>query len=100
METLLCANAPNGSCKCSACKCTFLKPGHRVEKFEKAALVFSFGQRIRIICESMTPLPHPLRQQATPKPAVNCQKLTSALLGSCPPMTPLPLNLGEALTCK
>lgn len=38
--------------------------------------------------------------QATPKTAVNCRKLTRALLGSCPPMTPLPLILGEALTCK
>ena len=38
--------------------------------------------------------------QATPKTAMNCRKLTWALLGSCPPMTPLPLILGEALTCK
>ena len=28
--------------------------------------------------------------QATPKSAVNCRKLTWALLGSCHPMTPLP----------
>ena len=38
--------------------------------------------------------------QATPKTAKNCRKLMWALLGSCPPMTPLPLIPGEALTCK
>ena len=38
--------------------------------------------------------------QATPKTAVNCRKLTWALLGGSPPMTPLPLILGETLTCK
>jgi len=38
--------------------------------------------------------------QATPKTAVNGQKLLWALLGSCPPMTTLLLILGEALTCK
>ena len=35
---------------------------------------------------------------ATPKTAVNCRKLTWALLVSCPSMTPLHLILGEA--CK
>ena len=38
--------------------------------------------------------------QATPKTAMNCRKLTWALFGSCPPMTPLPLILVEALTFK
>ena len=30
----------------------------------------------------------------------NCRELTWVLLGKCPPMTLLPLILGEALTCK
>ena len=38
--------------------------------------------------------------QATPKTAMNCWKLAWALLGGCPPMTPLPLILGEDLTWK
>ena len=36
---------PCGSCKRSACKCTFLKPGLRLEKSENAALAFSCGWR-------------------------------------------------------
>ena len=37
----------------------FLKPGLRVEKSENAALVFSCGRRICILCASMTPSPQP-----------------------------------------
>ena len=48
------ADCPHGSCKC-----TFLKPGFRVEKSENAALAFSCAWRIRILYVSMTPSAHP-----------------------------------------
>ena len=60
------ANRLNGSCKYSAYKRTFLKPGVRMAKFENAALAFSFGQRIRILCISMMPSPHPSTSSLPP----------------------------------
>ena len=57
MFCIVLADRPHGSCKHSACKHTFLKPGLRVEKSEN--LVFWCGQRICILCVSMTPSPHP-----------------------------------------
>ena len=59
MFCIILADRPHWSCKCSAHKRTFLKPGLRVEKSENAALAFSCGQRIHILCMSMTPTPHP-----------------------------------------
>ena len=54
MYCVVLADRPRGSWKR-----TFLKTGLRVEKSENAALPFSFGQRIRILSEIMTPSPHP-----------------------------------------
>ena len=48
------------------CKYTFLKPGLMVEKFENTALAFSCGQRIRTLCVSMTPSPHPSNSSLRP----------------------------------
>ena len=47
----------HGSWKRSAWKCTFLKPGLRVEKSKNAALAFSCGRWIHIL--GRTPLPSP-----------------------------------------
>ena len=43
----------------SSCRCTFLKPGLRVEKLENSAHVFSCRQQICILCVSMTPSRRP-----------------------------------------
>ena len=58
---IILADRLNGSCKR-----TFLKPSLRVEKFENAALVLSFGQQIHILCLSMTPTPHPSASSLQP----------------------------------
>ena len=66
MFCIVLADCPSGSCKRSACKCTFLKPAHRVETFENTALAVLFGQWIRILCVSMTPSPHPSTSSLRP----------------------------------
>ena len=66
MFCIVLADCPHGSYKCSACKRTFLKPGLRVEKSENTALAFLYGRRIRILCVSMTPSPHPLTSSLRP----------------------------------
>ena len=59
MFCIILADCPHGSCRHSAWKCTFLKPGLRVEKSENAALAFLCGQWICILSVSMMPTPHP-----------------------------------------
>ena len=62
MFCIILADRPHGSCKHSACKCTFFKPGLRVGKFEKNAFAFSCGQWIHILCIS----PHPSTSSLRP----------------------------------
>ena len=57
MYCIVLADHPHGSWKRRDWKRTFL--GLRVEKSENAALLFSCGQRICILSETMMPLPHP-----------------------------------------
>ena len=54
MFCIVLADCPHGSCKR-----TFLKPGLGVENAGNAVLAFSCGQRIHILCVTMTPSPHP-----------------------------------------
>ena len=66
MFCIVLADRPHASCKHRACKRTFLKPSLWVEKFENADLAFSCGQRILILCVSMTPSPHPSTSSLQP----------------------------------
>ena len=73
MFCIILADRPNGSCKR-----TFLKPGLRVEKCENAARAFSFGRWIPILCESITPSPHPSTSPLWPLNPVTTTTTTMA----------------------
>ena len=64
------AYRPHGSCKRSAWKCTFLKLGLGVKKYENAALTFSCGRWIHIL--GVTPLPRPSTTSLQPLNPATC----------------------------
>ena len=74
MLCIVLGDRPHGSCKCSACKCTFWKPGLGVEKSKNTALEYLCARRICILYIMMTPLSHPLTsslQHLNPTPSHN-----------------------------
>ena len=67
MYCIVLADRSHGSWKHSTWKRTFWKKGLRVEKSESAVLAFSCGWRIRILSETMMPLPHPSTSSLRPR---------------------------------
>ena len=88
MFCIVLADRPYGSCKHSVCKRTFLKPGVRVEKSKNAALVFSCGRRICILC--ITPSSHHSTSSLQPlNPATSHNNNNNGGLHACEPFLQL-----------